>query len=76
MLITDHINLIGANPLSGPNEDRWGPRFVDQTQVYDPHLRRNSRRQANTAASTCAKESMRPWQARHMRRPPKFAICA
>lgn len=39
MLITDHINLIGANPLTGPNEDRWGPRFVDQTHVYDPNLR-------------------------------------
>lgn len=38
MLITDHINLIGANPLTGPNEERWGPRFVDQTQVYDPQL--------------------------------------
>ena len=39
MIITDHINLVGANPLTGPNEDRWGPRFVDQTQVYDPELR-------------------------------------
>jgi purine-nucleoside phosphorylase len=39
MIITDHINLMGANPLSGPNEDRWGPRFVDQTQVYDLGLR-------------------------------------
>lgn len=39
MVIADHINLLGANPLSGPNEDRWGPRFVDQTAVYDPHLR-------------------------------------
>src|SRR5437870_3084344 len=39
MIITDHINLLGANPLAGPNEDRWGPRFVDQTQVYDQQLR-------------------------------------
>src|SRR5215472_10949053 len=39
MLITDHINLIGANPLTGPNEDRWGPRFLDQTDIYDSDLR-------------------------------------
>jgi purine-nucleoside phosphorylase len=43
MLISDHINLIGANPLSGPNEDRWGPRFVDQTEVYDAGIRQHLR---------------------------------
>jgi purine-nucleoside phosphorylase len=39
MIISDHINLMGVNPLSGINEDRWGPRFVDQTAVYDSFLR-------------------------------------
>ena len=39
MLIRDHINLTGANPLRGSNDERWGPRFVDQTEVYDVALR-------------------------------------
>ncbi len=40
MLITDHINLTGANPLAGPNEDRWGVRFPDMGFAYDPALAR------------------------------------
>src|SRR4051812_39067103 len=38
MVISDHINLMGANPLFGPNEDRFGPRFPDLTSTYDPEL--------------------------------------
>jgi len=34
VVITDHINLQGANPLVGPNDDRFGPRFPDMTQAY------------------------------------------
>jgi purine-nucleoside phosphorylase len=46
MLISDHINLIGANPLVGANEDRWGQRFVDLTEVYDRELRETLRQAA------------------------------
>ena len=40
MLIDDHINLLGANPLVGPNVDQLGVRFPDMTYVYDRDLRR------------------------------------
>lgn len=35
MLITDHLNLTGKNPLVGPNDDHLGPRFLDMTHAYD-----------------------------------------
>jgi len=38
MLITDHMNMSGHNPLRGPNNDQWGPRFPDMSQVYSPDL--------------------------------------
>ena len=40
MIIDDHVNAIGANPLAGPHNPAFGPRFPDQTAVYDPDLRR------------------------------------
>jgi purine-nucleoside phosphorylase len=39
MLISDHINLQGVNPLGGANEEELGPRFPDMTHAYDPALR-------------------------------------
>jgi len=43
MLISDHINLFGTNPLVGENEEAFGPRFPDMTAIYDRSLRRIAR---------------------------------
>jgi len=39
VVISDHINLQGANPLSGPNAEKFGPRFPDMTNAYDKKFR-------------------------------------
>ena len=38
MLVTNHINFQGVNPLVGPNIEAWGPRFPDMTEPYDDRL--------------------------------------
>jgi purine-nucleoside phosphorylase len=52
MIIRDHINLTGENPLVGPNHDDWGPRFPDMTAAYDRALVQCTRRAADVHGIT------------------------
>lgn len=47
MLINDHINFAGINPLVGPNDDNDGPRFPDMTYTYDKNLQEIAKNCAN-----------------------------
>ncbi|HMP74420.1 MAG TPA: purine-nucleoside phosphorylase [Kiritimatiellia bacterium] len=49
MIISDHINNFGANPLIGPHHDFWGPRFPDLSAAYDPAYRRILRQAGDRA---------------------------
>lgn len=50
MLLSDHINLQGVNPLVGPNVDAWGPRFPDMSEPYDVALRARAKQIADKRA--------------------------
>jgi purine-nucleoside phosphorylase len=51
-LIGDHINLQGNNPLAGPNDDRFGPRFPDMTHSYEKSYRDLAREEARKLGMT------------------------
>ena len=53
MLIEDHINLLGNNPLIGPNDDRLGERFPDMCHAYDPELLSVAKRVALNEKIVC-----------------------
>jgi xanthosine phosphorylase len=54
MVLTDHINLMGVNPLTGPNDDAVGPRFPRMLDAYDPALRAALRTAAEAAGVALA----------------------
>jgi purine-nucleoside phosphorylase len=57
VMLSDHLNLIGANPLRGPHDDRLGARFPDMSAVYSDRLRAIARDQA-AALGTTLKEGV------------------
>ncbi|MGB7068855.1 MAG: purine-nucleoside phosphorylase [Pyrinomonadaceae bacterium] len=50
MLISDHLNMMGTNPLRGANDKRFGPRFPDMTEVYDREFQETAIEAANEIA--------------------------
>jgi len=52
MIITDHINYMGINPLIGPNEEQLGPRFFDMSEAYDPKLQEIAERACSKVGMT------------------------
>lgn len=49
MMLSDHINAMGNNPLIGPNDEKLGPRFPELSKLYDPALRRSASAAARAA---------------------------
>ena len=76
MVIEDHINVLGDNPLIGPNDDRLGDRFPDMCHVYDRELMALARQVAmEESTSVCNRASMSPSRVRTWKREPNTASC-
>ena len=56
MIINDHINIMGKNPLIGPNDEDLGPRFPDMTDLYNKDLIEVAEKSAKNLALTLKKE--------------------
>ena len=61
VLISDHVNLQGASPLVGPNDDELGPRFPDMSDAYDPGLRSRARAAASALGLELAEGVYGAW---------------
>ncbi len=69
MVIDDHLNLMGGNPLVGANDDRFGARFPDMTEVYSARLRAVADRPARPSTSCCRTVFTWDFSAPVMKRP-------
>ncbi len=61
VLVRDHLNLTGQNPLCGDNDDRLGPRFPDLSTVYHPDLRALAQRVASARLGGPLREGVYAW---------------
>jgi purine-nucleoside phosphorylase len=61
VLVSDHVNLQGASPLVGPNDDSLGPRFPDMSHAYDPELRARAREAASRLGIELAEGVYAAW---------------
>ncbi|MGQ9367235.1 purine-nucleoside phosphorylase [Azospirillum sp. ST 5-10] len=61
MAIADHLNLLGTNPLVGPNDDAVGPRFPSLVEAWDPELRRRLHAAAAGAGVALAEGVYAAW---------------
>ncbi|HUS09965.1 MAG TPA: purine-nucleoside phosphorylase [Pyrinomonadaceae bacterium] len=52
MVISDHLNLMGVNPLRGPNDERFGPRFPDMSEIYSRELQELATEEARSRGIT------------------------
>ena len=76
VVISDHINLQGTNPLVGPNDERFGPRFPDMTDAYNSEFRGFALGEADSTAATVSTKASTPrcW-GRATKLPPRFVSC-
>jgi purine-nucleoside phosphorylase len=61
VLVSDHVNLQGASPLVGPNDDSLGPRFPDMSDAYDSELRARAREAASRLGIELAEGVYAAW---------------
>lgn len=73
MLITDHLNLVGTNPLIGPNNNDLGTRFPDLSQVYNAELRQIATEVAKAQNTTLREGVYHGGVVRLMKHQLKFA---